>query len=156
MEQDKKTIGELAYDMHNRPQDACTFFEQANADMTGLDKVIKECYDLGKKGLPHKDFFIEIQLKWERILQDRVFRIYPFVRRSCPTPQYDQTVFHYHHKDDMLEYLWTLPDQESYNFYATSTEYVTPDRYPLLKHVLSDASGELLNRVNTINKKLFK
>lgn len=153
---EKRTVGQLAYDMHLKPQDPITFFEQAKLDMSGLDKVIKECHDLGKKGLPNKDFFIEIQIKWERVFEDRVYHILPFVRRSCPTPQYDQTVFRYKHKDDLLEYMWTLPDQETYNFYRDNTAAVTPDRYVLLKHVLEDVSGDLLNKVDAINKQLFK
>lgn len=151
----KKTVGAIAYDMEHKPQEEMTFFEQAKADMTGMNDIIQECYKLGKKGLPHKDFFVEILLKWEKILGERTYSIHPFVRKSCPTPNYDQTVFHYHHHDDLLEYLWTLPDKESYEWYVYNQSLVTPDRYALLKYVLDDASGKLLNKADELNKKLF-
>lgn len=74
------------------------------------EEEVWETVDKGRKAPeldPSKDFFIVVLFKKERLLQN-VVRQYFFYRQSCPTPEYDQTVYKYHRKGDELEYIWTV------------------------------------------------
>jgi hypothetical protein len=156
-----KTVGEYAYDLNLKAPETTNAVEMMEArlkgDTTGSksqwDQIFEDAYNFGRNRLPNQDFYIDISGKWERILgtERPQIRLYPFIKRACPSPQYDQTVFKYHHKDDRIEYLWTLPDKDTYNWYVDNAQIVHPDRWDLLKFVLKDKNGELLRQAKTLN-----
>ena len=161
MEEIKKprpTLGQLVIDEAGKIPQTQNASELADASLSDWDKIMLECYNLGRKGLPNRDFFIEILGKWERIYgSDRPkIRLYPFVRKSCPTPNYDHTVFKYNHKDDTIDYLWTLPDKDTYNWYLENANIVHPDRWELLKMILRDHEGDLLRQCKKLNGELIE
>lgn len=105
----------------------------------------------GKKELEDNQFFVVITLKGER-LNPKSLRNQYFFRRSCPTPTYTQTVFRYLRKDDMLEYLWSMPDIETSYFYRYNPTLVPPQKYEVLRHVLDYFDGKLDEICLTLNK----
>lgn len=148
-----KTIGQHAYELNQKEPDTTRAMDLTEAQASGWDHTIKEAYNLGRKGLPNKDFYIEIQVKWEQIFgrERPQLHQYSFVKNSCPTPQYDQTIYKYHHREDKLEFLWTLPDKDTYNYYVDNAATLHPDRWELLKFVLADKNGELLRQAKILN-----
>lgn len=148
-----KTIGQHAYELNLKEPDTTRAMDLTEAQSSTWDQTIKEAYELGRKGLPNKDFYIEIQVKWEQILgrERPQLHQYSFVKPNCPSPQYDQTLYKYHHKEDKIEYLWTLPDKDTYNYYIDNVTTLHPDRWALLKFVLKDLKGDLLRQSKILN-----
>ena len=112
------------------------------------EKNLYEAIDRGKKSYDG-DFFIVILTKKERLL-DRVIRNFFFVRASCPTPEYDQTVYHFHRKSDKIEFLWVLPSKDTCYTFLHNINKIAHEERDLLKFILKDKSGELL----ALSKKL--
>ena len=57
-------------------------------------------------------FYIVVLFRKDRLMSN-VVRQQFFPRITCPTPDYDQTVYRYSKATGDLEYLWTVPDQAS-------------------------------------------
>jgi len=147
-----KTIGEHAMDLDFKKPDTLNFQEQTAQDLSEWDKMIENCLDVGLKGLPNQDFYIVILNKHEVIFGGRpVFHLLPFVQPVCPSPEYDQTVLKYHKDSGTMEHIWTLPDQETYNWYVDNSTQVSPDRWALLNFVLRDKQGDLLRQAKILN-----
>ena len=150
--EDTKTIGEHAIELDYKKPDVATMVEQTAQDLSEWDAMIKNCLDVGLKGLPNQDFYIVILIKHEVIFGGRpVLHLLPFVQPVCPSPEYDQTVMRYHRDSGTMEHIWTLPDQETYNWYVDNTAAVSPDRWSLLQYVLKDKAGDLLRQAKILN-----
>lgn len=79
-----------------------------------------------------------------------------FVRRSCPTPGYNQNVFKYHHQTGSIEFLWSIPKKHKYyELWANRARYIND---PVLKSrtafVVSMETGKLMEWVLKENKNL--
>jgi hypothetical protein len=102
----------------------------------------------------HHDFYITLEAKIEGTLANvgvPNIRIYPLIKRACPTPFYDQSVWKYHYTEDRLEFLWTVPDRDTCAYYrAHALEVVLPER-ELLNFVLSYYDGSLLRLAKKLN-----
>ena len=105
----------------------------------------------GKKDIDDNQFFIVVTLRGEPMVS-KALRNQFFFRRSCPTPTFQQTVFRYLRKDDMLEYLWSMPDVETSYFYKHNPTMVLPSKYGILQHVLDYFDGKLDEICLTLNK----
>ena len=146
-----KTIGQHVIEMYNNKPETTNVVEKMSAHLGNWDDIMNGCFQVGKKGLPGKDFYIVILVKAEAIFHNKVLHTIPFVQPVCPSPEYDQTVFKYHHLSGTVEFLWTLPDKLTYDWYVENTPLVTSDRWPLLKFVLKDKNGELLKQAKILN-----
>jgi len=94
------------------------------------------------------DFYLVLVPTNERTAEMEPEDFY-FVRRSCPTPGYNQNVFKYHHTSGELEFLWSIPRKSRYwQLYANRNKYMTD---PVLKSrtafVVSMETGKLLEWV---------
>lgn len=111
MEENKKTVGSVASELMQKTPDSRDPIElQREMQKEYSDNLLIALNDFKKTC--DADFFIVVLTKKEKLLQN-VIRNYFFGRNSCPTPEYDQSVFRYNRKDDALEYLWTLPSKDT-------------------------------------------
>jgi len=153
MHKDKQvTIGQLAYDIETKeqlPQDAIELGREMRDGKDGYLHHLFEAVENGKKQF-HGDFFIVVLSKRERLLT-KVFRNYFFARQSCPTPTYDQTVFRYLRNDDVIEFIWTVPDLETATVFKANRHQVAPEEMELLKFVLDFYDGTLDKIAKTLN-----
>jgi hypothetical protein len=117
--------------------------------LTDYDKNIHLCVKDQKKCFDG-DFYVVVLTKKERLMQN-VLRGYFFGRLSCPTPDYDQTVYKYGRKDDHLEFLWTIPSYDMVNYMKNNTSHVSAEKYGLLKYVLEFADGTLTRLAKKLN-----
>lgn len=90
------------------------------------------------------DFYIVLVPTHERTAQMDPADFF-FVRRSCPTPAYNQNVFKYHTSDKTIEFLWSIPRKAKYyQLYNNRNKYLTD---PVLKSrtsfVVMMENGEL-------------
>lgn len=73
-----------------------------------------------------------------------VLRNYFAERSSCPSPDYDQTVFKYHHESQDLKYMWTIPDKETCEVFLANALKIVPEERELLGYILDFDNGSLL------------
>ena len=96
------------------------------------------------------DFFIEISLKKEKLMEN-VFRSYYVALNDCPTPKYDQTVFKFDHKKEQLQFLWVVPDDQTALTFKENALSIVPEEQELLKFVLAYYDGSLLQLAKYLN-----
>lgn len=99
------------------------------------------------------DFYIVLVPTHERTAEMKP-EDFVFVRRSCPTPGYNQNVFKYHKDTGSIEFLWSIPRKAIYwDFYKNRVKYL---QNPKLKSrtvfVMMMESGELEKWVARENK----
>lgn len=109
-----------------------------------------ECTKNFRNQFPAHDFFVVVLTKRERLM-NKLFRLYYAARHSCPTPDYDQSVYKYSHKDERIEFIWTVPDKESCYHLRENALMVHPEERQLLQFVLDFFDGTLLQLCKKLN-----
>jgi len=153
--QEKQTVGaaslalkEKSHDPIN-PIDLQREVHQGTSSAQSWEAQIIECLERGKREYP-ADFYLVVLLRKERVL-DNVLRQMFFPRKSCPTPNYDQTVFRYHRGSDALEFLWTIPDEATCVFLLDNYSLLSPEEKSLADMVQEFADGDLLREAAKLN-----
>lgn len=95
-------------------------------------------------------FYIVVLTKNERLLQN-VLRNYFFARHTCPTPDYDQSVFRYDNLSETIEYIWTIPSQDACFHLFANRSQVHRDEQELLSFVIRFRKGELFRLAKKLN-----
>ena len=144
----RKTVGKISSDLLQKQADSTDPIEIERVMHDNYEQHIYETIEHGKKDYL-KDFFIVVITKKERLMHN-VLRNYFVVRETCPTPDYDQTVYHYHRDAEYVEFLWTLPSKDTYNLFKDNVLQIAPEERGLLQFILMDSDGELL----ALSKKL--
>ncbi len=149
----KKTVGsqsvaalEGAQELMHSP------FEQMQQQLQEYEASFYECVQLGKKMFDH-DFYIVVETKKEPKLQN-VIRNYFIPRRTCPTPNFDNTVYKYHRNEEREEFLWVLPSKDTYTMMLNNFLEIHESERDLLQFVLDDANGKLLQKCKLLNGEL--
>ncbi len=138
----KKTVGEYSYELQQKedekinPIDLQREIHRGNSDEDSFENQVRLAVERGENDEKiNGDFFIVVLFKKERLLQNVVRQLF-FYRQSCPTPEFDQVVYHYYRHARKLEYLWVVPDKD------------TCRDLPLLKNQLPLEQRELLNYID--------
>lgn len=95
------------------------------------------------------DFFVVVLTKREKLLPNVIRNMF-VARISCPTPNYEQSVWKYSHADDDVEYIWTIPDRDT-SFHLLDSAVTTPAK-ALLQMVLDFQDGTLFMKCKKLNK----
>lgn len=95
-------------------------------------------------------FFIVVLTKNERLLKN-VFRNYFFARKTCPTPDFDQSVFLYNYKTEEIEYLWTVPSEDACIYFMNNFKEIPPEERQLLQYIVEFKTGKLFQRAKKLN-----
>jgi len=146
----KKKIGEIAVDLMQKSPDTRSPIELEREAHKDYVSNVFECEKRGKKEL-HGDFFVVVLTKKERLLQN-VIRNYYGYRESCPTPDYDQTVYRYDSKRGELEFLWVVPSKDTCMLLKENALLVCEKERELLCFVLDFADGTLYEKMKKLNK----
>lgn len=96
------------------------------------------------------DFYVVVLNKNEKLLYN-VIRCYFLARSSCPTPDYDQTVFLFKRDTEHIEHIWTVPDRETCLVYIENRDKIVPEEYPLLENILKFRDGYLFKLCKKLN-----
>ena len=113
-----------------------------------LEKAINEGIEKLKG-----DFFVVILLKNEKLFPE-VFRATFVTRDTCPTPNYDQTVYKYFRETEQLHYLWTVPDRDlCFEFLENAHKIEAADK-DLLKMIHMFGTGQLKAMAMKLNGEL--
>jgi hypothetical protein len=145
----KKTVGQLSTELIQKEPETRSPIEQMRESLTDYEKNIHECVDRGKKEFPN-NFFVVVLTKKERLMPN-VLRNYFTCRISCPTPNYDQTVYKYDRQLDLVEFIWTIPDRETCHLLRDNAVNVVKSERELLKFVLDFSDGTLYKLCKLLN-----
>ncbi len=146
----RDTVGKISWDLlANASFLDHSADEQMREQLDDYEINIHEAIERGKKEFPH-DFYIVVETKKEPKMKN-VIRNYFIIRSTCPTPQYDNSVYHYHRIDEKLEFLWVLPSRETYNMIKSNILDMPKECKELVQFVLEDADGTLLRKCKKLN-----
>lgn len=146
----KDTVGKLSSELlqHDTYGDISSG-DQMREQLREYEDNIAATITAGKSSFS-SDFFVVVITKRERLMPN-VIRNYFFSRLSCPSPDYDQTVYHYHQKDDHLEFLWVVPAPVAVKDMLKHRHDLDMSFYGLLKFVLEFLDGTLEAKARTLN-----
>lgn len=104
----RETVGKLSSELLQRDTYADhSAGEQMQAQLVHYESNIFDRVAHGKATYAG-DFYVVVVAKREKLMPN-TFRLYYFHRLTCPTPDYDQTVYRYIRADDNLEFVWIVP-----------------------------------------------
>lgn len=138
----KKTVGQLSSELLLKTPESDNAIELTDSMLEKYEAELQEAAERGKKIIQDKDFYLVVITKKEPLMQN-VLRHYFLFRRSCPTPDYDNTVYIYHQESGDIEFLWTVPDKQTCNLMFDNKHQVDKSEWPLLEFVLKFMDGSL-------------
>lgn len=150
MEEKKDTVGKISLELMQKEPDTRNAIELEREMHTEYEKNIYDCIENNKNKF-HGNFFIVVITKMEPLMKN-VLRNYFFARHSCPTPDYDQTLYYYNKDQESIEFLWVIPSRDACKLLKEYALEVVPEEKGLLKFVLDFADGTLMNITKKLNK----
>ncbi len=145
----KETVGKIATDLIVKTPDTKSPIEQMQENLTDYEANIWECVERCKKDFTG-DFYIVVITKNEKLLPN-VFRNYFYGRLSCPTPDYDQTVYKFKRKDNAPIFMWVIPSRDASIHLIKNHLYVAEEERGLLKYVVAFQDGTLFKLAKELN-----
>lgn len=147
----KETVGKVVSDFYTTQKHEA---ELGEIKQKQFDRYIERLNELREEGL-HKyngNFYIEMCPKKERLMPQVLPRLIGHARSTCPTPFLDQDVYMYNKKDDVIEFLWTLPPLEECKRLKMDALRLNEFDRDVLKFVLDYESGVLYKLMKILNK----
>ena len=145
----RDTIGKISSELLEKPLETNSPIEQMREQLNDYDKNIFECIERGVKTFSD-DFYVVVITKKERLMPN-VIRNYFTNRLSCPTPEYDQTVYRYLAKEEAIAFLWVIPSKDTCQLLIANKEQVDPSEFALLDFVLKFYDGTLFQTAKRLN-----
>jgi hypothetical protein len=145
----KKTVGKVATELQQKETGSINVVDQQRSMQEDYMSELLKAVDAGYKIYPN-DFFIHVETKSEKLLSN-VVRNYFIHRFTCPTPNYDQTVFKYDRSKGQIEYIWTIPDRETAHHLLNNSNDVVQEEKELLFFVMKFANGDLYRLCKKLN-----
>lgn len=137
----KDTVGKISSELIQKEPESRDPIELERSMQQEYFSNLLECIATNQNKY-QKHFFIVVITKNERLMPN-VFRNYFYARKTCPTPDYDQTVWRYDKSSDELEYLWTIPGRDACIHLKLNALQVSKEERDLLKYVLEFSDGTL-------------
>ncbi len=145
----KPTVGKLAVDLLSRHRDAVSAVDQMQESLTEFEWNVWECVSRSKKDFPG-DFYVVVLTKKERLLEN-VIRNYFYARLSCPTPDWDQTVYKYKHKGNELKFAWTIPSKQACEYVTLNYNTLPKEQAQLISYIFAFNDGTLEKVAKELN-----
>lgn len=148
-DQKRETVGKVSSELLQKdmgPQNVVDMQREMQKDY--INHLI-ECINT-HKNIFVSDFYVVVISKNERLMQN-VFRSYFLARLTCPTPEYDQSVFKYYKDSEHVEHVWTVPSQDSCYYLRDNAQYVVPEERELFGYVMRFLDGSLLTLSKQLN-----
>jgi len=148
----RETVGKISHDLSLKNEKVThSAEEQMREQLEDYEKNIIECIHNFQVQAPHlKDFYLVVATKKERLMEN-VIRNYFMARQSCPTPEYDQTVYHYNTLTGDLKFMWVVPSKDTCIQMKEEALNVHPEERQLLNFVLDFMDGSLLRLAKKLN-----
>lgn len=145
----RETVGKISRDLQSKAPDSIDPIEIERELHKEYEKNVFECIDNCKKEFAG-DFYVVVTLKQEPIMKN-VLRNYFHGRSTCPTPDYDQTVYRFDRATEVLDFLWVIPDKGTCLYMQSHCLEVVTEERALLDFVLSFYDGTLMRICKKLN-----
>jgi len=152
MEEKRETVGKLSSELLLQESPTRSPIELEREMHTDYEANLMSCIETGKK-MHGKSFYVVVITKRERLMPN-VFRNYFFSRTSCPTPDWDQTVYRYESSFEEIEFLWVIPSKDTCEHLTLNALQVAPEERVLLGFVLSFSDGTLFKLAKKLNQEM--
>lgn len=146
----KQTIGQIVYDLQNKPQDSIEAGDLMSLEEQRYCKELEKAIALGKQEF-EGDFYIEVMLKKEKLYENMLPRIYAIPRTTCPTPFYAQDAYKYKRATGDIAYLWSVPNPDICDYLEQNERVLEGPDKDLYQFVLQHHDGTLLRLANELN-----
>jgi len=146
----KEKLGKIAGDLLGKQPDSRDPIELEREMHKDYESNIHECIETTKKKIVG-DFYVVVLTKKEKLLPN-VIRNYYFGRLTCPTPDYDQTVYRYNATDDYIEFVWVIPSKDTCELLRFNALEVHQSEKELLGYILDFYDGSLLKTAQRLNR----
>lgn len=147
----RKNIGEISQDLLAKEPDTNDPIElQQEMQYSSFEDEFNEALKRASSKYVSNNFYIVVINQRFRLLPN-VIRSYFIDRISCPTPDYDQTVYKVEKRTGKIEFLWTIPDKDSCQDMYDNALMLDPEYMQLLQYVLDFYDGTLLNKTKLLN-----
>jgi len=148
-EEKRDTVGKISLELLNQEAPTRDPIELEREMHKDYDKNLFEQVQDGIKRYTG-DFYIVVITKKERLMEN-VIRHYFTNRISCPTPDWDQTVYGYNRQGDILSFMWVVPARDICRHFYDNALMIAPEERWLLDFVLKFYSGDLLRLAKKLN-----
>lgn len=145
----KKSVGALSLELQSQQDRPVSPIEQMQENLTNYEDNIYNCIQT-HKAIFATDFYVVVITKKEPLMPN-VIRNYFLARLSCPTPDYDQTLYKYSLKDEHIEFIWVVPSKDTCLLMLENKEQIAPAEYSLLQYVLKFQDGTLFKMAKSLN-----
>lgn len=149
MSKKRETVGKISSDLLLKTPDSRDPIELEREMHKNYEQDVFKCIK-DNMYLYNDDFYVVVITKKERLMSN-VLRNYFFARLSCPTPDYDQTLYKYHWKDDALQFLWVIPSKDTCLYLLQNALQVADEERELRNFVIQFASGDLFALAKKLN-----
>lgn len=153
-DQKTKNVGAHAYDLLQKEPETRDP-QELRGEMQKYDEFRQEleaCVEDAKQKYIG-NFYVVVLSKREKLMPNAI-RTYVVARQSCPTPQFDQTVYHFDRRTGDIQYLWTVPDQQACLELYYHAHDVPREQHQLRDFVFEFYDGTLLKKAREYNGEL--
>ncbi len=145
------TVGKFATDLMAKDDGyQVSVIDQAQENTKEYLKELYAAVDNGIKQFPNSDFYIHVETKKEKLLEN-VLRNYFIPRKSCPTPNYDQSVFKFINDKGDLVFMWNIPDRGTCFYFKENYAQIPAEEKELLIFIRMFDDGTLLKLAKRLN-----
>ena len=149
----KETVGKVSSDLIIKSYDNTHNAEdQMREQLSDYDKNLYECAEKCKRAFSG-DSYIVVLTKKERLMQN-VIRNYFTGRQSCPTPEWDQVVYHYRRSSEDIIFLWSIPAKDICEWMMQNPWLLATEEKELYSFVTQFYDGTLLLKAKQLNKEI--
>ena len=153
MAETRDTVGKISTELLQKEPETRDPIELEREMHKDYVNHVYDAVDRGKKDFTG-DFFVVVITKKERLMEN-VIRNYFLARSSCPTPEWDQTVYRYKRADDIIEFLWVVPSKDTCQLFKNNALQISPEEKDLLRFVMDFTDGTLLKLSKKLNKEMI-
>lgn len=148
----RETVGKISRDLLINADKPISPIEYEREMHKDYEKNVWECATRCSKEFPaNSNFYVIVTTKKEKLMEN-VIRNYFFGRQSCPTPEFDQTVYKYRREDEDLEFMWVLPSKDTCELFYVNAVSIVEEEKELRDHIINFYNGDLLRLSKRLNK----
>lgn len=145
-----KTHIELAREAIDKGAVATNPLDIAKEEEEKYMNALYECVANHKQLWPSKNFFVHTTMRCEPFARNE-FKNFWTGHIDCPSPTYDQTLYHYIANGDRIELLWSIPNEEHARAFKQYAHNIKPEFWPTLQVVLDFYDGKLSQLARKLN-----
>ena len=149
----RATVGKISQELLQKNEGPINIIDQGREMRKDYVTNLQQSIERYKDRWHNQDFYIVVIQKTERLMTN-VLRNFFFGRLSCPTPDYDQTLFKFNSKTQELEFIWAIPSKDACIYLLNNKNYVQESEHELLQFVLDFKDGKLFALAKKLNKEV--